>query len=56
MKGSRQEEESMGRVAGAMVQRRGHVAVIVAVQDSWSLAIKGGAPVLGRLRSVIQRL
>lgn len=56
MKGSGQEEESMRRVAGTMVQRKGHVAVIVVVQNSWSLAFQGGAPVLGRLRSVIQRL
>lgn len=56
MNGSGQEEESMGREAGAMAQRKGHVAVIVAVQDRRSLAFKGGAPVLGRLRSVIQGL
>lgn len=45
----------MGRVAGAMVQRREHMAVILAVPYNWSLAFKDGATVL-RLRSVIQRL
>lgn len=39
-----------------MAQRKENMDVIVAVQDGWSLEFKGGEPVLGRWRSVIQRL